>query len=104
MYHCIINYFIRDIFLILGEFYSDINYTNSSLMNHMVKYKQVYSLMECFRLCLQCDIEDGCACSSINVSIFQIDNKNECELNDAAHYEHAIDFITRPGFQYYERH
>ena len=51
-----------------------------------------------------CDIEDGCACSSINCSHFQIDNKNECEVNDAALYEHAVDVGTRPGFQHYERH
>ena len=70
----------------------------------MVKNKQVASLTECFRHCLQCDMEDGCACSSMNFSHFKIDDKNECEINDAAHYEHANDFISRPGFQYYERY
>ena len=81
-----------------GEFYTDIEYTNISLKNHLAKRKQVDSLLECFRLCVQCDVEDGCACSSINFSHFQIDNKNECEINDAAHYEHVTEFVTRPGF------
>ena len=79
-------------------------YTNTSLKSHLVKYNQVDSLVECFRLCIECDVEDGCTCSSINFSHFQLDHKNECEINDAAQYEHGIDFVTRPGFQYYERH
>ena len=92
------------LFLPLGEFYTDIKYTNTSLKNHLVKHKQVDSLSECFRYCLQCDMGDGCTCSSINFSYFQIDSKNECEVNSEAHYEYGIDFVPRPGFQYYERH
>ena len=92
------------IFLHTGEFYTDIKYTNTSLKNHMTRYKQVDSLSECFRYCLQCDMEDGCACSSMNFSHLQIDSKNVCEINDATHYEHVTDFVTRPGFQYYVRH
>ena len=86
-----------------GEFYTDGKYTNTYLKNHMVKHKQVESLTECFRQCLQCDIENGCVCSSINFSHFQIDNKNECEVNDATHLDHIVDFVKRSGFQYYER-
>ena len=97
-------FYTKYISLNTGEFYTEIKYANTSLKNHMVKYKQVESLTECFRLCLQCDMEDQCACSSINFSYFQLDDKNECEVSDAAHYEHATDFVTRPGFQYYERH
>ena len=95
--------FSRDILLITGEFYTEMKYTDTSLKNHMVKYKQVESLTECFRQCLKCDMEDGCSCSSINFSHFQMDDRNECEINDAAHHEHIIDLAIRPGFQYYER-
>ena len=91
------------ILILTGEFYTDIKYTNTSLKNHMVKYKQVDSLTDCFRQCLQCDVENWCSCSSINFSHFQIGNMNECEINDAAHYEYVTDFVPRPGFQYYER-
>ena len=88
----------------IGEFYTEMKYTDTSLKNHMVKYKQVESLTECFRQCLKCDLEDGCACSSINFSHFQIDSKNDCEVNDANHLDYIADFVTRYGFQYYERH
>ena len=87
----------------VGEFYTNINYTNKSLKNHMVKYIQVDSLVDCFSQCIQYGMKDGCTCSSINFSHFKIDSKNECEINDAAHYEHFNDFVARPGFQYYER-
>ena len=95
---------MQDTFFTIGEFYTSINYTNKSLKNHMANRKQVDSLVDCFSQCIQHDMKDGYTCSSINFSHFQTDNKNECEINDATHYEHGNDLVSRPGFQYYERH
>ena len=83
-------------------FYSGFQSTNRSLRNHIIKFKEVNSLTECFHLCFNCRMDKDCNCLSANFSHFKVENKYKCEINNATRSSYGEDFVKRIGFQYYE--
>lgn len=84
---------------------TNIQFVNKRLYRHASKYFMAplyqYSVLHCFYECLWCRYFTlaNCQCRSFN--IFRKEGSYICELNNAAHEDYPLDFISQDGSQYY---